>query len=85
MQENFEGGFDMSRKVKAFCSALLVIAVLVSITLPAVADVTVYITNTGKKYHATGCRHLAKSRISISLSDAKAKGFAPCSVCSPPN
>lgn len=46
-------------------------------------DVTVYITKTGKKYHRDGCRYLSKSRIPISLSDAKL-GYGPCSVCNPP-
>lgn len=41
----------------------------------------VYITRTGKKYHAAGCRHLAKSKIAIKLSDAKARGYTACSVC----
>lgn len=45
---------------------------------------TVYVTKTGKKYHRSGCRHLAKSCIPISLSGAKAKGYTPCKVCNPP-
>ena len=44
---------------------------------------TVYITKTGAKYHRDGCRYLSKSRIPISLSDAKS-GYDPCSVCNPP-
>lgn len=44
---------------------------------------TVYITNTGKKYHAAGCRHLRKRAIPLSLSDA-VKQYEPCSVCRPP-
>lgn len=44
---------------------------------------TVYITNTGKKYHRSGCRYLSKSEKSISLSDAKNRGYTPCSVCKP--
>ena len=46
---------------------------------------TVYITNTGSKYHVSGCRYLSKSKIAISLSNAKAKGYTPCSVCNPPS
>lgn len=46
-------------------------------------DVTVYITKTGKKYHSDGCRYLSKSKIPISLSNAK-MGYEPCSVCNPP-
>ncbi len=47
-------------------------------------DITVYITNTGKKYHSSGCRYLSKSRIPISLTSAKERGYTPCSVCKPP-
>ena len=45
---------------------------------------TVYITGTGKKYHSAGCRYLKKSSTPISLKDAKARGYTPCSVCNPP-
>ncbi len=48
------------------------------------ANVTVYVTRSGHKYHCAGCRYLAKSCIPITLSDAKAKGYSPCSVCCPP-
>ena len=44
---------------------------------------TVYITNTGSKYHASGCRYLRKSCISISKDDAIKRGYSPCSVCNP--
>jgi competence protein ComEC len=44
----------------------------------------VYITDTGKKYHTATCRSLGKSKIPISLKDAKAQGYTPCSVCKPP-
>jgi methylphosphotriester-DNA--protein-cysteine methyltransferase len=47
-------------------------------------DTIVYITKTGKKYHADGCRSLAKSRIPIKLRDAVARGFTACSICKPP-
>jgi competence protein ComEC len=45
--------------------------------------VAVFVTKTGAKYHRDGCRYLSKSKISISLSDAKS-GYGPCSVCNPP-
>ncbi|MGE5579238.1 MAG: ComEC/Rec2 family competence protein [Bacillota bacterium] len=48
------------------------------------SDVTVYITKTGEKYHRDGCRYLRQSKIPVSLKDAKANGFDPCSVCKPP-
>lgn len=47
-------------------------------------DVMVYITDSGQKYHAQGCRFLKDNGREISLQDAKAKGYDPCKVCSPP-
>lgn len=45
---------------------------------------TVYVTNTGKKYHRAGCSYLKKSSNPRSLSSAKAAGYTPCSRCNPP-
>ncbi len=48
------------------------------------AGITVYITETGKKYHATKtCRGLsnAKNILTVDINDAKAKGLEPCSFC----
>lgn len=42
---------------------------------------TVYITKTGSKYHRSGCSYLSKSKIAISLSEAKAQGYTACSRC----
>jgi len=44
---------------------------------------TVYGTKTGTKYHLDGCRTL-KSKIPMTLSEAKAKGLKPCGICNPP-
>lgn len=44
---------------------------------------TVYITNTGSKYHSGGCRHLKKSKIAIGYDEARSQGYEPCGVCSP--
>jgi micrococcal nuclease len=46
-------------------------------------EVTVYVTRTGEKYHRDGCRYLSRSRIPMSLKDAKL-GYTACSVCRPP-
>ena len=43
----------------------------------------VYVTKTGDKYHAAGCRSLAKSSTAISRADAIAQGYTPCSICNP--
>ncbi len=48
------------------------------------ASVTVYITRTGKKYHRDSCSYLRRSKIRISLKDACARGYTPCSRCNPP-
>ena len=43
----------------------------------------VYVTKSGAKYHAGGCRHLSGGRIPIPLSEA-ARRYASCGVCDPP-
>jgi len=50
----------------------------------AQSGVTVYVTRTGEKYHRLGCQYLRKSCIPMSLEDAKARGYGPCSRCRPP-
>ena len=51
---------------------------------PGSGSVTVYVTATGSKYHRDGCRYLAKSKIPMTLAEAKAANYEPCSVCDPP-
>jgi hypothetical protein len=47
------------------------------------AQVTVYVTKTGTKYHRAGCSYLRSSSIATSLKDAKAR-YTACSRCHPP-
>lgn len=42
---------------------------------------TVYITDTGTKYHKYGCQYLSQSCIEISLDNALAEGYTACSKC----
>lgn len=42
----------------------------------------VYVTNTGSKYHCSGCSYL-KSKNAITKTEAINKGYAPCSRCKP--
>ena len=42
---------------------------------------TVYITNTGSKYHRYGCQYLWNSCIPISLNTARSYGYTACSRC----
>lgn len=43
----------------------------------------VYVTETGSKYHKSGCRYLEDSAIEISVTKAKAQGYTACKVCKP--
>lgn len=51
---------------------------------PVSKEITVYVTNTGSKYHREGCQYLRQSQIPISLDDAISEGYEPCSRCNPP-
>ncbi len=44
----------------------------------------IYKTKTGTKYHLDGCSYL-KSKIEITITDAKLQGLTPCSKCNPPS
>lgn len=46
-------------------------------------ELTVYITDTGQKYHRGGCRYLSRSKHAISKSNALSRGYDACSVCRP--
>jgi len=68
---------------------LIAFALLVAQAVPvagaqAKPNPTVYITRTGHKYHRAECRYLRRSSIPVKLSQAKAQGETPCSVCLSP-
>lgn len=44
---------------------------------------TVYITETGTKYHLATCRTLKNSKIAISKAEAISQGYEPCGICKP--
>jgi hypothetical protein len=46
------------------------------------ASVTVYVTDTGTKYHRAGCRYLKGSSHPISLEEARRR-YEACKVCKP--
>ena len=52
-----------------------------TIDVKDISNVTVYITDTGSKYHKDGCFYLRKSKHPISLSEAIKNGYTPCSKC----
>ena len=47
-------------------------------------SVTVYVTDTGSKYHMAGCQYLRQSQHARTLSQAKSQGYTACSRCDPP-
>lgn len=44
---------------------------------------TVYVTDTGTKFHRLGCQYLAQSSRAMSRSDAIAARYTACEVCQP--
>lgn len=47
-------------------------------------SVTVYVTDTGHKYHKKNCSYLKYSKNEITLSEAIDENYSPCLVCVPP-
>jgi len=44
---------------------------------------TVYVTNTGEKYHVDNCRYLKYSQNETTIKKAKDLGYLACKVCKP--
>ncbi len=53
----------------------------ISRSAPASPGETVYITDSGRKYHTVDCQSLAKSRTPTSRSDAERRDYEPCELC----
>ena len=65
------------------CLVLILVCFLLACGPRDPALITVYVTETGNKYHRASCRHLAKSKCPMALSRAQEKGYAPCKACRP--
>ena len=48
------------------------------------SEITVYVTDTGTKYHHSGCGSLWNSSHERTLSQAISQGYGPCGNCNPP-
>ena len=46
---------------------------------------TVVVTSKGKKYHEANCRTVKGSSRTMTIAQAKKRGYTPCKVCSPPS
>ncbi|MDR2798874.1 MAG: thermonuclease family protein [Treponema sp.] len=62
----------------------VVISILSGLFLLGAGDTTVYVTNSGSKYHRETCTSLSRSKIAVSLEDALKSGYEACGVCKPP-
>lgn len=68
--------------VRLLTRAALLTGSLLFVSIVAFGQ-TVYVTNTGSKYHTSGCRYLSKSKITTSFDKALERGYSACSVCKP--
>lgn len=78
-------GLKIALKKKIFFAGLLLITSIASVSTAQKTDQkhkAVFITRKGNKYHRDSCRYLSKSKIAISLEEAK-KYYQPCLVCKP--
>jgi hypothetical protein len=73
----------MKKANKLFLLIILVCMIAV-VGYAAGPDTIVYVTKTGEKYHTGQCSSLKRSKITITLGEAVAKGFGPCLRCKPP-
>ncbi|MDR1444295.1 MAG: thermonuclease family protein, partial [Treponema sp.] len=78
----------MAKRPPAVFPAVLLFLILCGAKIPAAAetpaDITVYVTGSGKKYHRETCGSLNRSKIALNLEDAVRSGYEPCRTCKPP-
>jgi NOL1/NOP2/fmu family ribosome biogenesis protein len=65
------------KKQNILCIAILFLA----LSFNALKAQTVYITESGKKYHAKNCSVAKTGKKGIELAAAKKEGYEPCKVC----
>ena len=65
-------------KVLKFTGILIAFFIL---TGSKISAQTVFITETGKKYHSKNCSLAKKEGKAISLAEAKKQGYTPCVAC----
>jgi len=69
------------RKCLIFCLVLLLL-ITTGLAYSVPDDTIVYVTTSGEKYHRENCSYLKSSR-SMTIAQAEASGYTPCSRCSP--
>ena len=93
LQNNYHAIFSPDELTRGEFRALgYVFAQLLKIEKPSLTKpiskaptktLTVYATKTGNEYYRGSCRNLKRSKIRISLANAKLRGLGPCSICRP--
>lgn len=70
------------RKLLLVCCAMLLLVSPLCYAYSVPSDTIVYVTDSGTKYHRESCSYLKSSR-SMTIAQAKASGYEPCSRCNP--
>ncbi len=65
-------------KIFKFAGISLIVFLL---SISKISAQTVFITETGKKYHSKNCSLAKKEGKAISLVEAKKQGYTPCTAC----
>ncbi len=60
---------------------LFIFTVVLFLMVNRVKAQTVYVTESGKKYHAKNCDIVKTGKKGILLADAKKQGYEPCKAC----
>ena len=60
---------------------ITILALIFSLGLSKLQAQTVYITESGKKYHAKNCTLVKTGKKGIALKEAIKQGYEPCKMC----
>ncbi len=72
----------MKKTLSLFLSLIMIMGVLTSVPLTVIAaEVTVFVTASGSKYHLSSACSNMKNPIPKKLSEAQSLGYGPCSKC----
>lgn len=76
--------FSDGKKITIDAAAYDYRASYTSIEKEGPAEITVYITKSGRKYHTADCSYVSSGKTVIILKEADARRLTPCTVCNPP-
>lgn len=67
--------------MKTIKSFLVIAIITICFLASNVSAQTVYVTESGKKYHAKNCNIVKTGKKGMEVSEAKKKGYTPCASC----